>query len=321
MRCSRTSATWCAACSGSKRPSTRAWIICSDPWCSPRLGVPRVHQQASHGNQHRGPSGGSSSAYPASSPSTSEVPARGPRRRSQPQRRKCRQGPLHQRSCPGRPASVRSAWWCSVTVQALVIVRAIAGSAGCSESFQSPWPYATSAVPGRKPSRARARRAPGGCAPSRPLPPARPRPVYQRTVSSSRMRHQPPGGTGRRPGSASAARRRAAAPSGSARHRGGSRTPAARCRRCSAQRTSSSSRSRASACRSSASSSSSGPCATSRVPRRRRCTARDPRGDEEVHEGIADQPRAGSRPAPRPRRRLHPPAAAVTVGPPAIGSL
>ena len=35
MRCSRTSATWWAASSGSKRSSPRAWIICSEPCRSP----------------------------------------------------------------------------------------------------------------------------------------------------------------------------------------------------------------------------------------------------------------------------------------------
>ena len=39
-------------------------------------------------------------------------------------------------------------WKCSVTVQALHMCSRITGSAGCSESFQSPWPYAARAVPG-----------------------------------------------------------------------------------------------------------------------------------------------------------------------------
>ena len=38
-----------------------------------------------------------------------------------------------------RPACA-SVWWCSVTVHALHSRSRIAGSTGCSESFQSPWP-------------------------------------------------------------------------------------------------------------------------------------------------------------------------------------
>ena len=118
----------------------------------PGLGVPRVDQQAAHLDV---PSrSGGELRVPASSPSTSRCRRRSPAA-AEASARRASTRTSSTRHGLGASARVRSDWWCSVTVQALVIVAAMVGSAGWRESFQSPWPYETRWSPA---GRARGRR-------------------------------------------------------------------------------------------------------------------------------------------------------------------
>ena len=99
---------------------------------------------ADAGGRHRADAAGS--ARPAAVENARSRPA--PRRpAADAGSRAARPGPALQRLPPRRAAdgaqrraSVVSVWKCSVTVQALHRCSRSAGSAGCSESFQSPWP-------------------------------------------------------------------------------------------------------------------------------------------------------------------------------------
>src|SRR5665647_3137905 len=71
----RTTSPWCAAWPGSSRSSTSAWIICSDPWCRP-VSVSRGWTRRRRTATSPCSSGGSSWAYPASSPSTTRYRCR-----------------------------------------------------------------------------------------------------------------------------------------------------------------------------------------------------------------------------------------------------